>query len=139
MLVWALWLSCETSHTTTRELQTRTCERPGASNTTKIPREDPQRGKKRTNFAAGEGKKARNFGPPTLRAPNLRPPLFLGLGPHPFGAQPLRAPWVWPLVCIKKNKQLKITKKQLKKSKQFKITRKQFQKIQTINTKNPNN
>ena len=32
-------------HTTTRELQTRTYERPGVSNTTKIPREDPQRGK----------------------------------------------------------------------------------------------
>ena len=32
-------------------------EGPGASNTTKIPREDTQRGKKRTNFAAGEGKK----------------------------------------------------------------------------------
>ena len=69
-------------HTTTRELQTRTFERPGASNTTKIPREDPQRGKKRTNFVAGDGKKARNFGPPTLRAP-----------------------WVSPLVCKKNNKQ----------------------------------
>ena len=33
-------------HTTTRELQTCTFERPSASNTTKIPREDPQRGKK---------------------------------------------------------------------------------------------
>ena len=32
---------------------------PGTSNTTKIPREDPQRGKKRT----------RNFGPPTLSGP----------------------------------------------------------------------
>ena len=32
-------------------------------NTTKIPREDLQRGKKRTNVAAGEGKKKeRNFG-----------------------------------------------------------------------------
>ena len=37
--VWALWLSCETrAHTTTRELQTCTFERSGASNTTKIPR-----------------------------------------------------------------------------------------------------
>ena len=33
-------------HTTARELQTRTFERPGASNTTKIPRENPQREKK---------------------------------------------------------------------------------------------
>ena len=32
-------------HTTTRELQTRTFERPGASNTTKISRENPQREK----------------------------------------------------------------------------------------------
>ena len=60
--------------------------RPGASNTTKIPREDPQRGKKRTNFAAGQGKKERNFGPPTLwaptlRTPTLRPPTLRG--PHP--------------------------------------------------------
>ena len=30
--------------------------------TTKIQREDPQRGKKRTNFSAEEGKKERNFG-----------------------------------------------------------------------------
>ena len=33
-------------HTTTRELQTRTFERPGASNTTKIARANPQREKK---------------------------------------------------------------------------------------------
>ena len=64
----ALGLSCETPaasgppglHTTTRELQTYTFDGPGASNTTKIPREDPQRGKKRTNFAAGEGKNCRS-------------------------------------------------------------------------------
>ena len=47
-------------------------------------------------FMAGERKKARNFGPPTLRAPTLsgrpplgapqlRPSLFLGLAPHPLG------------------------------------------------------
>ena len=81
-------------HTTARELQTCIFEGPGASNTTKIQREDTQRGKKRTKFVAGEGKKARNFGPPTLRASNPS-------GPH----------WVWPLACIKKTKQLKITKK----------------------------
>ena len=34
---------------------------PALQNTTKIPREDPQRGKKRTNFAAGEGKKSAKF------------------------------------------------------------------------------
>ena len=110
-----------------RELQTRTFERPGALNTTKIPREDPQRGKKRTNFAAGEGKKARNFGPPHPSGPHPSGPHPSGphpsgphpSGPHPsgphffwvwaptlqgppFGAPTLRAPWVWPLVCIKK-------------------------------------
>ena len=41
---------------------TCTFERPGLQNTTKIQREDTQRGKKRTNFAAGEGKKERHFG-----------------------------------------------------------------------------
>ena len=49
-------------HTTTRELQTCIYEGLGLQNTTKIQREDTQRGKKRTNFAAGEGKKERNFG-----------------------------------------------------------------------------
>ena len=67
--------------------QTCTFEGPGASNTTKIPREDPQRGKKRMNFAAGEGKKARNFGPPPFG-----PPLFLGLVLHPSGPPPFGSP-----------------------------------------------
>ena len=88
-----LWLSCETPaasgppllHTTTRELQTRTFQRPCASNTTKIPRENPQREKKERNFRWERAKKARNFGPPTLWAPT--PP-----GPHPSGPPPLRAP-----------------------------------------------
>ena len=47
--------------------------------------EDPQRGKKRTNFSAGEGKKN------TLRVPT---------GPH----------WVSPLACMKKTKQKKTKK-----------------------------
>ena len=42
--------------------QTCTFEGSAFKNTTKIQREDPQRGKKRTNFPAGEGKKERNFG-----------------------------------------------------------------------------
>ena len=92
--VWALWLLCETPEalgppglrTRTRELQTCTLERPGLQNTTKIPREDTQRGKKRI-FKRERGKKERNFGPPTLRAPTLRPPPF---GPPPFlGLGPL--------------------------------------------------
>ena len=64
-----------------------TFEGPGASNTTKIPREDPPK------KGAGEGKKARNFGPPPLRAPTRSGPHFfmvwLGFplsGPHPWGS-----------------------------------------------------
>ena len=65
-----LRLSCEApaapgaagvSHDNQRA-QTCTFERPGASkNTTKIQREDTQRGKKRTKFVAGEGKKRAKF------------------------------------------------------------------------------
>ena len=80
---------------------------PALQNTTKIPREDPQRGKKRTNFVAGEGKKARNVGPPTLRGSTfrgstllgstllgstLRAPTFTGFGPPPFGPPPFGPP-----------------------------------------------
>ena len=66
-------------HTTARELQTRTNERPGRfKNTTKIPREDPQDREERKKTVAGEGKKkARNFGP-TLRTLH-----FSGFGKHP--------------------------------------------------------
>ena len=54
----------------------RTHERvPAFKNTTKIPREDPQRGKKRTKMRVGEGKKREIFGPPPFGAP-------------PFGARP---------------------------------------------------
>ena len=56
------------------ELQTCTFQGPGASNTTKIPREDPQRGKKERILRREREKKARNFGPPTLRAATLRAP-----------------------------------------------------------------
>ena len=49
-------------HTTARELQTCTFEGPGASNTTKIPREDPQRKREeRKKLVAGEGKKRAKF------------------------------------------------------------------------------
>ena len=45
------------------------CASPGhlrvpAFDNTKIPREDTQRGKKRTNFSAGEGKKSEILGGP---------------------------------------------------------------------------
>ena len=38
-------------------------------NTTTIPREDTQRETKRAKMGARDGKKARNFGPPTIRGP----------------------------------------------------------------------
>ena len=69
---------------------------------TKIPLENPQRGKKRTNFSAGEGKKREilglpPFGAPPFWAPPFGPELFLGLGHHPekpppFGASQFGAP-----------------------------------------------
>ena len=62
-------------HTTTRELQARTFQGPCASNT-KIPRKDPQEREERKKIVAEEGKKARNFGPHTLR------------GSHPSGLHP---------------------------------------------------
>ena len=71
-------------HMTARELQTRTFEGSGASNTTKIPREDTQRDKKSEN-GAGEEKKARNFRLPPFGAPPFNPPpTFSGFGPSPF-------------------------------------------------------
>ena len=48
-------------HTTARELQTRTFEGPGASNTTKIQREDPPERKRRMKFPVGERKKRAKF------------------------------------------------------------------------------
>ena len=84
-----------------RELQTCTFEGPP-----KIPREDPQRERqKERKWWREREKKARNFGPPTLRGPPSRahtlrgphpspslhplgPPLFLGLDLHPSGPEP---------------------------------------------------
>ena len=71
----------------------------------KFHEKTPQRDTKKSDMVAGEGKKARNFGPstlrgptlrgptlrgptlrgPTLRGPTLRGPTLLGLGPHPSG------------------------------------------------------
>ena len=51
--------------------------------------EKTHREEKRTNYEAEREKKAGNFGPSTLRAPTLRAPLFLGLGPHPSFGPPL--------------------------------------------------
>ena len=73
--------------------QTCTLQGPGASNTTKIPREDFQERGERKKNVAGEEKKARKFGPPTPRGPTLRGPTLRGptlqgpipSGPHPWG------------------------------------------------------
>ena len=78
-------------HTTAREFQTCTFEGPGASNTTKIPRKDPQEREERVNICGGEGKKARNFGPPTLRGPTPRGPIFSSFGLHPSWPPPFGA------------------------------------------------
>ena len=71
------------SHTTARELQTCTFQGPGASNTTKIQREDTQRDTMRAKRWREREEKARNFGPPTLQGPTLQ-----GSGPHPSGPHP---------------------------------------------------
>ena len=77
----------------------------------KFHEKTPREGRKERILWRERGKKARNFGPPTLRG--------LGLA----------------LVCTLKKKT-----NNFKKSKQLKITKKkQFKKIQTIDTKNPNN
>ena len=76
-------------HTTTRELQTRTFERPGASNTTKIPREKPPEREERMTFPVGrEQKKREIWGPPPSGPPPLRAPTPSG----PWVRAPLRAP-----------------------------------------------
>ena len=95
MLLWALGLSCETPaavgppvfHTTARELQTCTLKGPGASSTTKIPREDPQRERerKRTKMRSREGKNSAKF---WASHPSGAPPF----GAPPFGAPPFGLP-----------------------------------------------
>ena len=63
--VWALGLSCETPgasgppglHMTTRELQKCRFERPGALNTTKIPRKGPTREGEKNKNCGGRGKR----------------------------------------------------------------------------------
>ena len=93
-------------HTTTRELQLCTFKGPGASNTTKIPREDPREREKARKWGREMEKKARNFGPPafgpppfepprcgaTLRTPTLGALTFSRSGPHPSGPPTLQAP-----------------------------------------------
>ena len=70
MHVWALGLSCETL---------------AALGSTIPTRRPPERDKK-SEIEGGRGKKARNFGPSTVRGPPFGAPLFL------VGAPPFRAP-----------------------------------------------
>ena len=85
----ALGLSCETPAAPpdraagARTRQSENSKRahlraPALQNTTKIPREDPQRDTMRTKRWREREEKARNFGPPTLRGPTLRGPLPAG-------------------------------------------------------------
>ena len=96
--VWALGLLRETPAalgpagllSTTRELQTRTFERPGASNTTKIPREDPPEREERMKISGGREKKSEIWASPTPSGPH-----------HPTWPPPHKKKWpnaVWPNV-----------------------------------------
>ena len=99
---------------TARELQTCTFQGPGASNTTKIPRKDPRERRKKENCGGRREKKARNFGPPTLRGSTLRGstlrgstlrgPTFSRFGPPPSGPPSFGG----PTLCGPKIQHLKI-------------------------------
>ena len=83
VLVFAIRLSCGTPAVCAFEV-------PTDQNTTKIPREDPQREKKKRKWEWKKEQKARIFGPPTMRGPHLRGPTLRGqtfVAP-PFGAPP---------------------------------------------------
>ena len=99
MHVWALGLSCETpgappdraagARTRQPENSKRAHFRaPALQTPPKFHEKTSQRGKERTNFAAGEGKKKREilgpppFGPPPFEPPPFRAPPF---APPPFG------------------------------------------------------
>ena len=90
ILVWSVFGAPEDRPFTQQPENSNTCtfEGPGASNTTKIPREDPE-GRKERILRRERGKRARNFGPPPFgphpSGPTLRAPPF---GPHPWGHHP---------------------------------------------------
>ena len=71
---------CETPPVLGPGLHTHILSAP-ALQTTKIPREGPTREGEKNENCGGKGKKARNFGPPTLRGPTLRGPLLPLCGP----------------------------------------------------------
>ena len=109
----SLWVSILVVFLKTGTLcQPRRPSRPGRRGFTRQPenskrahlrsrrfRETP-RERRKNEFSGGREKKARNFGPPTLRPPPFGPPPF---GPPPlraatfsgFGPQPLGAPTPW--------------------------------------------
>ena len=64
----------------------------------KFNEKTPREGRKERMLRREREKKARNFGPPTLRAPTLRAPPFgpHPSGPHPSGKQPSGPPHFWP-------------------------------------------
>ena len=73
-------------HTTARELQTCTFQGPGASNTTKIPRKDPQEREKKNENEGGRGKKSAKFWAPHPSGPHHSGPQNSGpqnSRPHP--------------------------------------------------------
>ena len=70
--------------------QTCTFKFPGASNTTKIPRENPQETEERMNFPVGERKKSAKFWAPHPAGPHPSGPHLEG--PPPLQPQPLQAP-----------------------------------------------
>ena len=82
-------LTIQFKNTTTRELQTCTFQGPGASNTTKIPRKDPQERERRMKIVVGEGIESAKFWAPHHSGPPFGAPPF---GAHPFGAPPFGAP-----------------------------------------------
>ena len=84
-------ISTSDNSTSAREPKRAHLRVPVFKNTTKIQREDTQRGKKRTNFAAGGEKRAKFWPPPHPSGPHRSNPHLLGphpLGPHPSGPHP---------------------------------------------------
>ena len=74
--------------------QTCTFEGPGASNTTKIPREDPQRKREQTNMGSGRGKKKNaKFWAPHPSGPH--PSGVDPSGPHPSEPHPSKPHLFW--------------------------------------------
>ena len=78
------------SHTTARELQTCTFERPGVSKTPPKFHEKTPRERKRAKMGRERGKKARNFGPPAFGPPPFELPRCIArnFGPHPSDPNP---------------------------------------------------